>query len=107
MPSTFTSTTPRPLALSSAIRGAATIGRPPPNTSGLGHVINNGLISANTSGQSMAILVQDFTNNGTLEAINGGLLTLNNLVGNANTIRASGTKIDADPRRDIHAQRPG
>ncbi|MEI9924494.1 MAG: DUF4347 domain-containing protein [Bradyrhizobium sp.] len=50
-------------------------------------LINNGLISANVAGQTLTILPSgSFTNNATMEAVGGGVLTLTNNWSNAGTL---------------------
>ncbi len=55
---------------------------------GTGTLINRGTISADVSGQTLTINPNNFTNQGTVEAINGAILTLSGNVTNTGTISA-------------------
>ena len=60
--------------------GYASIGDYFENSVGPKILVNNGLISSNVAGQTLTVLVysgSSFTNTGTMEAVNGGILTLN------------------------------
>ena len=79
------------LGAGATVQGRGTIGSQS-FVGGSGTLINQGTISANLSGQTLSIAgngVSTFTNQGTLQATNGGLLTINpaNWT-NAGTIKA-------------------
>jgi hypothetical protein len=81
------------LSPSTIVRGGlGRIGDPGIYTPGTGPttLINQGLISANISGRELRVVSDAFTNTGTIEAINGGRLTIDNLNGNVNTARSDG-----------------
>ena len=52
---------------------------------------NNGTVNANTSGQTLGLAITNFVNNGTAEATNGGILSLNNTLTNSGALNAIGT----------------
>src|ERR1051326_5303517 len=57
-----------------------------PNT-----VVNQGLIAADAPGRTLTIAPDVFNNTGTLQATGGGVLSVNNLQGNAGTVTVTGT----------------
>ncbi len=61
---------------------------------GNGTLINQGIISADLSGQTLTINPMNFTNQGTLNAINGAILTLSGNVTNSGTIVANASTLN-------------
>jgi hypothetical protein len=59
----------------SAVKGWGTVGAGPLGASNLG-LVNEGLISANVRGKTLLITPGSFTNDGTLQAISGGILEI-------------------------------
>jgi hypothetical protein len=57
------------------VQGWGEVGIQPNAINASGSLVNNGLISANVSGQTLSI-VPNLTNNGTVQAINGGILNV-------------------------------
>jgi hypothetical protein len=79
------------LASGSAIRGSSLVVGAENSSVRSGHLINNGLISAEQSGSLLHIPTESLVNNGTLQAVNGGNLVVYTLIGDANQVLASGT----------------
>jgi hypothetical protein len=61
------------------------------NSPGYGAVVNNGTINADVAGAGISFTTASFTNAGTLEATNGGRLSVSGLTGNLGTATLSGT----------------
>jgi hypothetical protein len=61
---------------------------------GTATLINRGLISAQTPGSTLTVASTSLTNQGTLEAINGGILKVQNLIGNLGAINLAGGNLD-------------
>ena len=61
-------------------------------------VINNGTISADVSGQTLSITTNGFTNNGTAEAINGGILNIDSVAWSsaAGTLNVDNSTLELD-----------
>lgn len=79
------------LGVGSALRGGWLVVGAEGGDDRRGHIVNNGLVSADqASSGPIGLYVQSFTNNGTLQAINGGSLIVHNLTGNANGVAATG-----------------
>lgn len=55
---------------------------------------NNGLVSADVPGQMLVITPNALTNNGTLEASNGGTLVIRNVVSSLGTIRVNSATLE-------------
>jgi hypothetical protein len=68
------------------VTGSGTFGRQASGTA----IINQGTIRANVSGEDLNIRTSVFTNEGTVEAIGGGILELGGQWGNTGTLRVSG-----------------
>src|SRR5438552_671295 len=54
-------------------------------------IVNNGLISADVDGTNLYVHGATVVNHGTIEAKNGGIVSVDNLSTNSGTLRSSGT----------------
>ncbi len=72
---------------------------------GNGTLINQGVISADLSGQTLTINPTNFTNQGTLNAINGATLTLSGNVTNNGTIVVNASTLESE--RHLHRRSLG
>ncbi len=87
----FVSTAPTLTNVDNTIQGAGNIG----GNGGL-IVINEGTVDANVSGGTLSITTNAFTNTGTLQATNGGILSIQSTINNVGGTISSGPGATVD-----------